>query len=156
MELSAKKQTEILQEIQTILKARAIQHKSLEKLQGKLVHAAMGVPGRKGLLSPIYKAVATKVEWITLDSDAKQCLEDWKTIIRELAKRPTSALELVPRLPYAIGYIDASGTTAGGVWSLDRWHKKDRPTYCVVTGVATRNTTTVGVKHKPKRNYINQ
>ena len=117
MELTDKKRATILQEINTILKAKKSTAKQLEKLQGKLVHVATGIPGGKGLLSPLYKTVATAKEWITINKDTKQCLSDWKTIIREVAARPTSVLELVPRLPHTIGYVDASGSAAGGVWT---------------------------------------
>ena len=45
-----------------------------------------------------------------------QCLLDWKVLIKEISTRLMSVLELVPRPPHYIGYVDASKSAAGGVW----------------------------------------
>ena len=88
----------------------------LEKNQGKLVHASMEIPGGIGLLSPLYKAVASQHNNISISTNLKQCLKDWKTLINIIASRPTSVLELVPRSPHYIGYVDSSKGAVGGVW----------------------------------------
>lgn len=65
-------------------------------------------------------------EWVTINQDTKQCLADWRTIIREATARPTLVLELVPIPPHVIGYVDTSGSTAGGVWT-DRTQNMKTP-----------------------------
>jgi hypothetical protein len=38
----------------------------LQELAGKLQHASFGIPGGKGLFSPVYRALQTKTETVTL------------------------------------------------------------------------------------------
>ena len=114
--LPKKKEDKILAMISNILKHRYATHKELEKLQGKLVHASLGIPGGKGLLSPLYSAVAKSTSTIKMAGSLKQCIKDWRILIKEIARRPTSVLELVPREPNYIGYVDSSKTAVGGVW----------------------------------------
>lgn len=51
--------------------------KPLEKVKAKLVHVSLGLTGRKGLLSPVYAAVAKKNVSIQLYGELQQCLKDW-------------------------------------------------------------------------------
>ena len=77
----------------------------------------MEIPNGRGLLSPLYKAVAQKLSPTPMTQDLKQCLTDWQTLIKNIGSRPTSVLELVPRDPNYIGYVDASCTVVEGVWT---------------------------------------
>ena len=115
--LSIEKQQTITEILHKTCKLKLIPHKTLEKIQGKLVHASMGIPNGRGLLSPLYKAVAQQQNPTILNKNLKQCLQDWKTLIRIIGSRPTSVLELVPRDPDYIGFVDASGSGVGGVWT---------------------------------------
>ena len=117
IELSLEKQQNILTILNKTCKLRIIPHKTLEKLQGKLVHASTGIPNGRGLLSPLYKAVAQQQNPTPINNNLKQCLQDWKTLIQLIGSRPTSVLELVPHDPDYIGFVDASGTGVGGVWT---------------------------------------
>ena len=114
--LPQKKRDKIISRLEMILQHRTSLHKPLEKLQGNLVHAALGLPAGKGLLSPLYAAVAKKKQSTKISGDLKQCLKDWKYLIKQIGARPTSVLELVPRTPHYVGYVDASKSAAGGVW----------------------------------------
>ena len=85
-------------------------------MAGNLQHASFGIPGGKGLFSPIYKAMQGDPNEIIITPALKQALLDWKVMIQRIAARPTSVLELVPDLPEYVGYVDASGFGAGGTW----------------------------------------
>ena len=117
IELPPEKQQKIFEILQKTKKLTTIPHKTLEKIQGKLVHASVGIPNGRGLLSPLYKAVAQKLSPTPMTQNLKQCLTDWQTLIKLIGSRPTSVLEIVPRDPTYIGYVDASGTAVGGVWT---------------------------------------
>ena len=52
-----------------------------------------------------------------MNTNLKQCITDWKTLLLAINSRPTSVLELVPRDPNYIGFVDSSGTAVGGVWT---------------------------------------
>ena len=45
-----------------------------------------------------------------------QCLHDWVTLLQHISSRPTHVLELVHKPSTYIGYVDACGFGAGGVW----------------------------------------
>ena len=117
IELPVEKQHKILEILNKTCKLKVIPHKTLEKIQGKLVHISTGLPNSRGLLSPLYKAVAQQQHPTPLNKNLKQCLTDWKTLVTNIGSRPTSILELVPRDPNYIGFVDASGTGVGGVWT---------------------------------------
>ena len=109
------------QKIKTLLKQTAkkktILLNDFQKLAGYLAHASIGIPKGQGLLSAIYKGLQRTSEFVTITKEIKQCLMDWKFMIQLIESRPTSVLELVPEQPWFIGYTDASGTGAGGVWT---------------------------------------
>ena len=81
------------------------------------MHASLGIPGGRGLLLPLYRAVATQQEKITISKNLNQCFKDWKLLIKAISKRLTSVLELVPHDPHYIGYVDSSKSAVGGVWT---------------------------------------
>jgi len=94
--------------------------KDLQKLQGKLMHAAQCIPAGKGLLSPIVALVAKHNHrpraHVTLNQATKQALHDWKLLLKTATKQPTPCADLVPAAPDYGGYCDASKAGAGGVW----------------------------------------
>ena len=58
--LPSNKRDKIIRRIDDILRHKTTPHKPLEKLQGNLVHASLGLPAGRGLLSSVYTAVAKK------------------------------------------------------------------------------------------------
>ena len=77
-------------------------------MQGKLVHASIGIPVDKGLLSQIYTATKNDPPFVTIMPHIKQCLKDWKQKLIHLHLYPTSVLELVPGTASHIGHVDSS------------------------------------------------
>lgn len=53
---------------------------------------------------------------IALWKGVHQLIEDFKLMLDDISKRPTCIAEIVPLLPSALGFHDASGEGAGGVW----------------------------------------
>ena len=103
--------------IRKLLKMSRPSLNKYQKLAGKLQHASFGLPGGKGLFSPIQMAMAGNPDFITLTDELKECLKDWQTILRHMERNPTSVLQLVTDFPSYIGYSDACGLGAGGTWS---------------------------------------
>ena len=58
----------------------------------------------------------TKKSRLALRKGVHQSLKDFRWLLRDIASRPTRIAELVPLLASALGYHDASGQGAGGVW----------------------------------------
>lgn len=94
------------------------QHCSLLKFQelaGKLQHASFGIPGGKGLFSPIHRALRTKTQSVTLTPYLKATLKDWRTLVQHMGTNPTPVQVLVSNYPNYIQYTDACALGAGGV-----------------------------------------
>ena len=51
-----------------------------------------------------------------LSNDFHHEVAHWKTLLAQMRRRPTYIAEIVQRLPTDLGYTDASGKGAGGVW----------------------------------------
>ncbi|KAL7523596.1 hypothetical protein ACHAWF_000588 [Thalassiosira exigua] len=98
IELATKKQEAILKELRTILRMKnGVQFNRVQKILGKMRHAAIGIPGGKGLFGPINRLLAiepTKVYWDRCP-DARRAFDDWRQLIRAAAKEPTHTRELV-------------------------------------------------------------
>ena len=113
IQLPLKKCKEIQKQIQKLLKMKRASLNKYQKLAGKLQHASFGIPGGAGLFSPIQMAMKNDPEFITLTSDLKQILADWRYIVQHLSRHPTSVLQLVTNYPDYLGYSDACGLGAG-------------------------------------------
>ena len=118
IELPETKATKILQQLKTTLRKKAVKLNDFQKLVGKLRHASLGIPAGKGLFTPINHALKGDPAFVKLpnNSDLKLALHDWLYLIKDVASRPTSTKELVVGEPDYLGYCDASGIGAGGVW----------------------------------------
>lgn len=118
MRLPNEKLTKIVAAIKQHLRAHHIEHKELERLNGKLRHAAMAMPWANGLFHPINKALATQRKFIRLTptSNITNALRDFTTIIRLVEQTPTPLAQLIPAAPDIVGRVDASKKGAGGVW----------------------------------------
>ncbi|KAL7555176.1 hypothetical protein ACHAWF_018791 [Thalassiosira exigua] len=119
IELAEKKRKAILAELRTVLRMqRGVPLKQMQKLVGKLRHAAIGIPAGKYLFGPINRLMAREPRKIFWDraTEARRALQDMGQLIREVAAEPTHVNELVPGPPTYKGTPDASGKGAGGVW----------------------------------------
>jgi hypothetical protein len=115
--LPSQKIKDIIKLIRGMLKMKRPSLNKYQKLAGKLQHASLGLPGGKGLFSPIQLAMQGNPEFVPLTNTLKQCLKDWQAIIRHMEKQPTSVLQLVKDYPAYIGYSDSCGIGTGGTWS---------------------------------------
>jgi hypothetical protein len=115
--LPSQKIKDIIKLIRGMLKMKRPSLNKYQKLAGKLQHASLGLPGGKGLFSPIQIAMQGNPEFVPLTCVLKQCLKDWQAIIRHMEKNPTSVLQLVKDYPAFIGYSDSCGIGTGGTWS---------------------------------------
>ena len=90
----------------------------MEKLVGKLRHAAIGIPAGKSLFGPINQLMAMKPRTIIWQRcpDVRHAFQDWQQLIMEASREPTHVNELVPGPADYKGTLDASGEAAGGVW----------------------------------------
>lgn len=118
MRLPHEKLQKIVQSIKQHLRTKHIEHKQLERLNGKLRHAAMVMPWANGLFHPINKALARGTHHIRLNdtSAVTNALRDFVTITRLVEQNPTPLAQLIPAEPDIIGRVDASKKGAGGVW----------------------------------------
>ena len=108
--------------IRKINKKKRISLKKFQQLAGKLQHASFGIPGGKGLFSPLQMAMAGNPDFINLTPLIKQTLQDWRCIIHFMEKHPTSVLQLTIDYPSYLGYSDACRLGAGGVWCSGTEH----------------------------------
>ncbi len=116
IQLPPDKLEKLINHISEALKASSCPHKHYEKMMGKLNHAAIGMPNGRGLSAPIYNAMKDNREDVPISPDLKLALEDWRTMLKQIAARPTHVLELVPGEPDYVGYVDACKSGVGGVW----------------------------------------
>ncbi len=121
--LPANKTQKIMDSLKQLTRKKTIRLGELEKLNGKLMHATIGIPNGRGLLSPIIATIAKqpktrnyKERSIRLNSATKQALVDWKTLLPLATRYPTPCTDLIPAPTDYGGYCDASKAGAGGVW----------------------------------------
>ena len=96
---------------------RRMGRKDLERLVGKLRSMHLAVPGAVAHLFRIQRALNQgKVDqaWLSLDFHRK--FTDWKVLALQAASQPTHLAEIVRQEPTHLGFCDASGLGAGGVW----------------------------------------
>ena len=84
LQICPKKSLKIIEKLNKTIKKQSIHLKSMQKLQGKLLHASIGLPMGKALLSTLYKATMGDPEYITITKNIQQCLKDWKTLLTEV------------------------------------------------------------------------
>ena len=118
IELPAKKNKIITSGIKQAVRQKGIKFKDYEKLLGKLRHATIGVPGSKGLFTPLNRVLSRKAKWICFHKhhEVAQALKDFRTLLLASSKMPTHVRELVPGVPDYVGHCDACVVGAGGVW----------------------------------------
>ena len=118
--LPEEKITSLTQELRNLSRRSKVQVRDLQRIQGRLTHAALGIPNGKGLLSPIVALVTRHRNHprtnITIDRPTKQALQDWIHLLRMAHRQRTPCADLIPAKPDFLGYCDASKLGAGGVW----------------------------------------
>ena len=115
IQLDPERCKKIVMQIKKVAHLRACPLLQFQKVAGKLQHASFGIPGGKGLFSPIYRAMQHSPPFVTISPHIKQTLLDWRTIIHHLAASPTPVRLLVPNFPDFLQYTDACGLGCGGV-----------------------------------------
>ena len=91
--------------------------KKWHKILGELRSMSIALPGSRHLFSTMQHALATKSKArIALNKGVHNALNDFRWMHADIASRPTRIAELIPLNPCALGFHDASGRGAGGVW----------------------------------------
>ena len=117
--LPTNKVDKIVQTLKSLRKIKRIALLKFQKIAGKLLHAALGIPGGRGLFTQIWSAMAkAKNGWVTVTKNLKCIFSDFKWLFNELANSPINVAQIVPRLPEKHGYTDSCKYAAGGVWIL--------------------------------------
>jgi hypothetical protein len=119
IELPETRATKLNSELHRMGRRNTAPRKDLEKLRGKLRHAAIAIPGGRGLLSPLDHALRNEsLKWIPIKANhtLRDALRDFRALISLVGHTPTSFKQLIAAVPGYIGYCDASKLGAGGVW----------------------------------------
>ena len=96
---------------------KRISIKKWHKILGELRSMAIALPGARNMFSAMQNALTKAPKHrVALKKGVHQALADFQWMYEDIAARPTRIAELVPLLPSALGYHDASGLGAGGVW----------------------------------------
>lgn len=87
------------------------------KVLGELRSMSLALPGARNMFSQMQQALSNRCKTrVSLTKGVHQALDDFRWMHQDISSRPTRIAELVPLLASALGYHDASGTGAGGVW----------------------------------------
>jgi hypothetical protein len=102
--------------IKQLLQQKCSSLNKYQKVAGKLQHVSYGLPGGKGLFSPIQMDMAGNPNFVNMINDIKTVLTDWVHLLSQMKQTPTSVLQLTSNYPNYIGYSDACKLGAGGAW----------------------------------------
>jgi hypothetical protein len=118
--LPPKKADAICEEISRILKKKRVPLKRLEKIVGRIMHAAWILPTSKALMTPVYQSYRQRPAIVGLrwNAELRYALADLIPLIKSIATRPTHVHELVTLTPIFTGMVNAASTGAGGIWIL--------------------------------------
>ena len=115
IQLSPERCAKIVRLINKTVKMKACPLNKFQKVAGKLQHASFGIPGGKGLFSPIYNALQGDPKFIILTKMLIATLKDWRTLIQHLTTHPTPVRLLVHQFPQLLQYTDACALGCGGI-----------------------------------------
>jgi hypothetical protein len=91
--------------------------KKWHKVLGELRSMSLALPGARNLFSTMQKALTLKSKTrIALHKNVHTALDDFRWMLNNITNRPTRIAEIIPLNPGALGYHDAAGIGAGGVW----------------------------------------
>jgi hypothetical protein len=115
MQLTPEKCRKIKKIIKKVSNLKYCPLQKFQKLAGNLQHASFGIPGGKGLFSPIHMAMKRTPANIKITESLRQTLADWIAFVHVLAIIPTNVRLLVPNFPHILHHTDACKLGAGGV-----------------------------------------
>ena len=96
---------------------RRMGRKDLERFVGKLRSMKLAVSGAVAHLYHIQRAMSqAETDRAWLSPAFHREIADWKMLADQTADRPTHLAKIVRREPTHLGFCDASGLRAGGVW----------------------------------------
>ena len=91
--------------------------KKWHKMIGELRSMSLALPGARNMFSVMQHALSScKKTRVALTKGVHQAIQDFTWMFKDIVSRPTRIAELVPLLASTMGYHDASGEGAGGVW----------------------------------------
>jgi hypothetical protein len=92
--------------------------KKWHKILGELRSMSLALPGARNMFSVLQLALSNSQgsSRIALKKGVHNTLNDFRWMYSDICKRPTRIAEIVPLAPSALGYHDAAGSGAGGVW----------------------------------------
>jgi len=97
--------------------ARRVSVTRWHQFLGKLRSMVLAIPGGRGLFSILQTGFRyADHNRVRLDKHMHAQLNDFESLVLDLASRPTHLSELVLDALSAIGSVDASGQGMGGVW----------------------------------------
>jgi len=92
VQLMPDKVDKICKLIKQVCKAKTVPKLRYQELASKIQHPSFGVPGGKGLFSPVHRTLKTPKDFIVMTSELRQTLQDWRTLIRHMTT-PANWLE---------------------------------------------------------------
>ena len=100
------------------LSQKRLSVKKWHKVLGELRSMSLALPGARNLFSTLQKALslANNKCRIALNKGVHNTINDFRWLYHDICNRKTRIAEVVPLNPCALGYHDAAGPGAGGVW----------------------------------------
>jgi hypothetical protein len=79
--------------------------KRFQRIVGRLRHAAIILPGARGMFSPLNKALRGGPKFVGLGAktEFRAALLDLRILVKDLANRPTHVRELLPGDDHYVG-----------------------------------------------------
>ncbi|KAI2511269.1 adenylate kinase [Fragilaria crotonensis] len=117
--LTQRKAAGIADDTAKLLKKNRAALQKFQSIVGKMRHVTTILPAARGLFTPLNRALRGNPKVISLSAhgEVRAALLDLRQLVLKLADRPTHVNEiLLHGAPAYIGYCDASGFGAGGVW----------------------------------------
>ena len=117
LRLSQKRVSDLLHQLNIAPSRRKIRRKQLEILIGKLRSMHLAIPGAIGHFYYLQQALTKATPKLAYMSNGfHKEIKYWQELVKNMDTRPTYLAEIVQRHASALGFTDASGKGAGGVW----------------------------------------
>ena len=87
--LPAKKCANICTLICKLLKQKRVALNQFQKLASKLQHTLLALPSGRSLFTPLDMAMRNDQDFINMDDTLHQCVEDWRCLVKCMAREPT-------------------------------------------------------------------
>ena len=120
IQLPESKATKITQALKTYGRREVLSLKEFQEIHGKLQFTTIAIPIGRALLGPMDTYIANagkaRASRILVNKTLKGLSQDWRALLRMIAKEPTHVKELIEHPPSHKGFVDASKWGVGGVW----------------------------------------